>query len=268
MEDTSERIILSEQKKNEADYYVYLLHLASYNYATKYAKGNKVLDYGCGTGYGSKILSKVAESVIGIDISSEAIIYAQNNFGSPNTYYLKIENGFLPFNDNSFDLITSFQVIEHIYDTKQYLNEIERVLKPGGLFLLTTPDRETRLFTFQKPWNYYHMKEYSILQLKNLLSNWFNNIIILKIGGNKQLIYQELRRRKFTKIITLPFTLSIFPDVMRKFFLGTLKKLYYSKPQILAVDNDILKYTAKDIIFNHELDSHTDLLAICKKTEK
>jgi ubiquinone/menaquinone biosynthesis C-methylase UbiE len=206
----------------------------------------------------------VAESVIAIDISNDAIIYAQNNYKSSNAKFLKIDDGKLPFENNTFDLITSFQVIEHFHDTKQYLSEINRVLKPGGYFLLTTPDRATRLFPFQKPWNYYHIIEYSPQTLKNKLSKYFTDIRILKIGGDKELVHQELKRRKFTKLVSLPFTLIIYPDSIRKFFLGILKKIYYSKPQILAKDHEILEYNENDIIINQDIIHFTDLMVVCK----
>ena len=265
MEDTSERLIINEKCKSEADYYIYLLHIASYNYAKEFSLSKDVLDYGCGTGYGTNILSKTANTVVGVDISEETIIYASNNFRSPNTTFIKIESEKLPFDDNTFDLVTSFQVIEHLKNTKQYLNEIKRVLKPHGLLLITTPDKETRLFSIQNPWNYFHITEYSNESLKIILTKYFRDTKILKIGGEFDLVKDELNRRRFTKFITLPFTLKIFPNSIRKLFLGILRKIYYSKPTYLSSENNILKFSEKDIIIGDHHFLSTDLMSISKK---
>lgn len=266
MEDTSERLIINDQRQNEADYYVYLMHIASYEYAKGYSTNKTVLDYGCGTGYGTNILAKDAISVTGVDISDETINYAQSNFSSKNTNFLKIENEKLPFEDNSFDLVTSFQVIEHVFHLKNYLHEIKRVLKPGGLLLITTPDKETRLFSIQNPWNYFHITEFSSYSLNKILSRDFTNTKLLKIGGEFDLVNHELKRRKITKIITLPFTLKIYPHSMRRFFLGILRKLYYSKPTILSTESEILKFSEKDIIIGDHNFLSTDLLSISEKS--
>lgn len=265
MEDTSERILITEERKDEADYYVYLLHLASYNFAASFSDNKKVLDFGCGTGYGSQILSRNSESVVGIDISSDAIQYARDNYSGTTLNFEILDQAILPFSDSAFDLITSFQVIEHIEDADSYLSEMKRVLKPGGKLLLSTPDKKTRLFLLQRPWNYYHINEYSIKTLFNLLSKYFKDVDILKIGGDKRLVFHELKRRRFTRLVTLPFTLIIFPDVIRKFFLRLLKKVYYTKPDVLENGNEIFRYTIEDIIIKKDVIIHSDLMAICKR---
>ena len=67
----------------------------------------------------------------------------------------------LPFDDGAFDAVVSFQVIEHVPSVDAYLAEVARVLRPGGTFLCATPDRVTRLFARQRPWNRWHLEEFT-----------------------------------------------------------------------------------------------------------
>jgi len=127
MKDTSERILIDSPRRDEADYYVYLLHLASYSFVARFTKDKKVLDLGCGTGYGSFALSENAEMVFGLDISGEAINYAKNKYTKQNLEFIKLNDSSLPFDDDTFNIIVSFQVIEHIKDIESYLSEIKRI---------------------------------------------------------------------------------------------------------------------------------------------
>jgi len=84
MKNTSERHIINSEFQNEAEYYIHLVHIATYEFASKYVKGKRVLDYGCGSGYGSYILSSLADNVTGVDISIEAVDFAKINYSANN----------------------------------------------------------------------------------------------------------------------------------------------------------------------------------------
>src|SRR5438046_2777514 len=119
------------------------MHLRAYEAAAQRAKALRVLDLGCNNGYGTNIIGAVAASVIGCDVSEAALADAYRRF--PKIEFRRIDGISLPFPHDQFDMVTSFQVIEHIADTESYLAEIWRVLRPGGIALLTTPNAAIRL---------------------------------------------------------------------------------------------------------------------------
>src|SRR5690554_5022393 len=80
LEPTGERMIVEHYAKSPSDYLIYLMHLATYRFAEQYTRGKRVLDYGCGSGYGSAQIAEDATEVVGVDISEEAIAHARANF--------------------------------------------------------------------------------------------------------------------------------------------------------------------------------------------
>ena len=105
----------------------------------------RVLDIGCGAGLNSRALSAKGHTVVGVDISREAIRkYRASGFEGE---VCDLEKGF-PFPDSSFDLVFSSEVIEHLQDPLRMLGESERVLKPGGRFVLSTPNSAFLVYRF------------------------------------------------------------------------------------------------------------------------
>lgn len=231
---TTERIIEEDYQSSQETYLIYSLHLATYKYCIGYATEKKVLDYGCGSGYGTALISKSCSQITGVDISPEAVAYAQAHYNAPNLSYLQIERAEaapLPFPDASFDVVLSFQVIEHLQDVSVYLQEIERVLAPGGRVIIATPDRKNRLFSFQKPWNMWHLREYAQDQLKDTLANRFSNVNVQQIGGRQDVLETEINRIRKLRWVLLPFTLPFIPESVRKNSLGFIKQLNYNLPK-------------------------------------
>lgn len=224
---TSERVNPDWYQGSAADYLIYLFHVASYRFAQQYTAGKEVLDYGCGTGYGSNMIAENGDSVVGIDIDSEVIGYAKSKFPRPNLNFETVEpaeSGRLPYQDGSFDTVVSFQVIEHVENVDRYLSEINRVLRPGGEFILATPDRSARLFSLQRPWNMHHVTEFSAPQLAVELESVFCDVEILGMSGDPDVLAIEYQRVKKMKWISLPFTLPCLPIGFRKFGLQAAKR--------------------------------------------
>ena len=116
-------------------------HTARYVFAARFAKGRKVLDAGCGSGYGSARLAAKAATVVGADISSEALTYARRHYGMGNLHLLQTSCTRLPVAAGAFDLVVAFEVIEHLPDWRDFLQEMKRVTAPEGLFIVSTPNK-------------------------------------------------------------------------------------------------------------------------------
>jgi len=113
-------------------------HLARYRLATRLAPGRRVLDAACGEGYGSAMLAAAgAGSVVGVDIDEQTVAHARSRYGLDMRVGDVAE---LPFADGEFDLVVSFETIEHVADPEAAIGEFARVLAPAGLLLVSTPN--------------------------------------------------------------------------------------------------------------------------------
>lgn len=172
---TGERVIPGEVNDD-----LWAEHVARYAFASGFANGKRALDAGCGTGYGVAALARHAHSVAGVDIAAEAVDYARANAGAENVCYLQASATALPFAAASFDLITAFEVIEHLKDWRDLLSEAPRVLAPDGLFLVSTPNRlyyaESRRLDGPNP---YHVHEFEFAEFQAALREFFPNVVVL-----------------------------------------------------------------------------------------
>jgi 2-polyprenyl-3-methyl-5-hydroxy-6-metoxy-1,4-benzoquinol methylase len=169
LEFTGERMIIGKSDRATEKQ-----HLARYQFVKKLAAGKRVLDAGCGSGYGSHILSEVAESVTGIDIAAEAIECASKNYSRSNLSYLNVDATNTGLPDQSFDMIVSFEVVEHIPDPGAYLSELKRLLKPGGSLVISTPNRLLTSPGSEKPFNPFHVYEWTMDEFKGILAEHFD----------------------------------------------------------------------------------------------
>lgn len=223
---SGERMIEDAYMHSLESYVIYVMHTASYAFAKQYCAGNIVLDLGCGSGYGAARIGEEAKRVEGVDVDAEAVAFAQRRYSRENVSFSQIKAGeSLPFSDASFDVVLSFQVIEHVWDDGNYLKEAHRVLRPGGVMVVVTPDRALRLLPGQRPWNRWHVREYSGAQLERKVSQFFDVAASLKMGAAWDIAGVEIRRYRRTKWLTLPFTLPLVPDVLRRRGLDLLHAL-------------------------------------------
>lgn len=271
MERTDERHILDTDFHNEGEYYNHLMHIATYRFALIFIKGKQVLDYGCGTGYGSLMLSEAATNVTAVDLSKDAVDFARQHYIADNLYFKTIPE----LTTEKFDVITSFQVIEHVPNDKEYIEKLKGMLNPGGCLLLSTPDKSIRLFNcIQKPWNTFHLKEYSSESFGNLLHKYFTKVEVLKIGSKSDFVRREIARIKKQRLISLPCTLFFYPNFLRVFLLNLQVSIYMAlKGQGKVKDsslqdsnskNDLkARFIVDEIEFNNDVPFSTDLLAVC-----
>ena len=153
-------------------------HVARYAFAVRFASGKKALDLGCGTGYGTEQLAHAASSVVGVDLAPEAIAYAVSHYASVG--FLQCSAVAVPFPPASFDLITAFEVIEHVPEWRAMLAEARRVLSSDGLLIVSTPNQryyaETRVKAGPNP---FHAHEFKYDEFRSALSEFFPYLQIL-----------------------------------------------------------------------------------------
>lgn len=154
-------------------------HLHRYAYAAMLVKGKRVLDLGCGEGYGSRLLADAASSVIGVDIDEQIIGHAAAKYGAPALQFIHGSITAVPLSeDHSFDAIVCFEAIEHIEAHDALLCEVKRLLRPSGLFIVSTPNKvlyhdEAQ---FQNP---FHVRELYFSDFQALLEHHFRNVSFL-----------------------------------------------------------------------------------------
>lgn len=152
-------------------------HLHRYYSVSELVAGLHVLDIACGEGYGSAILAKQAESVIGVDISEAAIAHARSAYALAN---LRFEVGSctsIPLGDASVDAIVSFETIEHVQEHDETMREFARVLKPGGWLCMSCPDKleYSDLPNYHNP---YHVRELYGHEFQDLLQRFFARVTL------------------------------------------------------------------------------------------
>lgn len=166
-------------------------HLHRYALASEYVNSKKVLDIACGEGYGSNLLAQNAASVIGVDIDEAAVTKAASKYKRSNIQFKTGNILAIPCDDKSIDIIVCFETIEHTEDHQKLIREIKRVLAPGGLLIISTPDK--KIYTDEKNnTNPFHLKELSKEEFQNLLESGFTKSAILyqqSLSGS--LIYSE-----------------------------------------------------------------------------
>jgi GT2 family glycosyltransferase/ubiquinone/menaquinone biosynthesis C-methylase UbiE/predicted nucleic acid-binding Zn-ribbon protein len=150
-------------------------HISRYEAVAAIVKNKKVLDIASGEGYGSFILSQEAHSVIGIDISLEAIEHAKSKYECENLSFTVGDVSDIPISAGSIDVVISFETIEHVDEEKQhlFLNEIKRVLKSDGILIMSTPDTIIYNELIDNYSNSYHIKEFNKEEYKIFMSQYF-----------------------------------------------------------------------------------------------
>jgi len=147
-------------------------HIHRYAFAATLVRGRQVLDAACGEGYGSAYLATVAQTVCAIDISAQAIAHARERYQAKNLEFQVADCCSLPFPDDNFDCVVSFETLEHLEDQESLLKEFRRVLAPDGFLIISSPDKAVYTDRHQNE-NEFHVKELYRDELDALLSGYF-----------------------------------------------------------------------------------------------
>jgi SAM-dependent methyltransferase len=147
-------------------------HRQRYEFVAEQCRGLRVLDVACGVGYGSQILAeRGAASVVGVDISQEAVDIARTRFAHPNVEYRVGDARKLEFLRQRFDVAISFETIEHLADPKALIEAVHGVLNPGGLFACSTPNPDFHNKSCENP---YHLCELNYADFESAFAKYFN----------------------------------------------------------------------------------------------
>jgi ubiquinone/menaquinone biosynthesis C-methylase UbiE len=178
------------------------LHLSRYQFASELFNPHwRCLDAACGSGYGSSFLAEKVRFVEGVDVDPDAIDFARTTYRQSNlSYHCADLQSMLPFPEETFDAITSFETLEHVSDQTKMTSEFHRVLKPGGILVISTPDRKMSERIGLD--NHFHVAELSKREFVDLLSRSFIVERLFGHGHGKAVAKQWRLIHQFLKLGT------------------------------------------------------------------
>jgi len=198
--DTGERILPVENGEISL---VFSRHKFAYEYVQQYVENKTVIDVGCGTGYGCKIIANKAKLVYGIDHDKETIAFCQKHFLTPNIKYIKMDANSLNL-DRKFDVAVTFQAIEHMPNLEAFIKKLKEIVNLGGFIFISTPN--VKLDKKQKKANPFHLNEMSFDQFHKLLADNFSNFELLGVVYAKpnklRTLVDKLKIYRWGRILT------------------------------------------------------------------
>lgn len=233
--------------------------LKAYLEAIPFVSGS-VLELGCGEGRGIEEIINISDKYTGIDKIEAVIQRLKKKYPAQ-----RFESGSfppIPFPDNSFDTIITFQVIEHIKDDEAFVSELHRVLAPGGTALITTPNILMTLT--RNPW---HEREYTSSQLKSLCLKHFENVEMKGIAGNEKVIAYYNRNKRSVRKITKYDLLNLQYRLPNRILRLPYDLLNRVNRNSLQKSNDTLvtSISHQDYFIRDEAAENLDLFVILRK---
>lgn len=210
--------------------------LKAYYLSLPYLSGD-LLEIGCGEGRGFDIVRPYVDSYTAVDKNQAIIDKLSERYSTINFKRMDVPP-LDSIEDNSFDTVISFQVIEHIEDDSLFMKDIYRVLRPGGKVIITTPNSDMSLT--RNPW---HIREYTKLELRKIVKAFFPKVQLHCIAGNEKImIYYEKNKRSVNRIT--------------RFDIFNLQ--YKLSPQLLRIPYDLMNRVNRLILntFNKKLVSN------------
>ena len=166
--------VIEDLRRRQSPYWG--VHAARYRFAKPHVAGARVLDIACGTGYGLPVLQTNAYSVVGVDVDFDAAQKARAEIGQGPEVVLVADGYCLPFQDGSFNVVTSFETLEHLEERGQFVGELRRVLASKGLCIISTPNANYTRPVNGRPLNPHHVFEYKPEELTAELQKHFSDV--------------------------------------------------------------------------------------------
>ncbi len=217
VDNTGERILVEKETP-----LMVARHFFAYWFAEKYSDSKEVLDIACGEGYGSNYLAGKAKRVIGIDRDGSVIDNAKNKYIKDNLEFSCQDARSLNYESARFELICSFQTLEHIEDRDAFLSELRRLLKEGGTLVISTPNIKDASPHSLLPLNKFHVKEYNRREFEECLRPFFGEVRIYGLKRSLMLRFW-IRLKKSGLMKWLPDFLNpvsiFFSNVTHRVFL-------------------------------------------------
>lgn len=231
-------------------------HRAAYGFAMRLARDARVLDLGCGTGYGSAELAEVSHLVVAVDrIAPDA------DYRRPSLRHVRADLHGIPLAPRSFDLVVSFQVIEHLEDPSPYLEAIGTILRPGGTALFTTPN------VLQSDGeNPFHVHEYDADELRARLARHFSEVELLGVGAGPAVAgYFQQRLRQIRRIVRID-PLGLRHRMPRWLIDPLFARLAVVVRRRIRDEDELPEATVDDFPIGPADEACLDLLAVCRGT--
>ena len=219
------------------------LHLKRYEFARPHCVGKDVLDAGCGVGYGSAFLGVTARTVLGVDVSREAIDYARARYGGENVEFAVDDLQALERTDGEFDVVVAFEVIEHLPHPERFVAQARRVVKSDGVLVVSTPRAEHGQ---GRPENPFHEREFSPGEFEHLLRGSFGRV---DLYGQRRL--QTSRHRALQRLDVLGLR-------RRLAFLRRASRVVTGTAPMDAVSSEGVEISQDGV------DEATELIAVCR----
>jgi len=184
MKQTTERLA-PDRTRTVEERVIDAMHRYAYTTVQEYAKPtDHLLEIGFGEGYGTEILEPWVAEYVGAEVERAAVAHAAEKYGRPRASFVHYDGVALPFDDASFDVVIAFQVLEHVPDPEAFLREMQRVTRPGRCVLIVTPNRNHRVGDGERPWNRYHVREFSPVELDAVMRKVFDVVEVFGIHGS------------------------------------------------------------------------------------
>jgi ubiquinone/menaquinone biosynthesis C-methylase UbiE len=236
----------------------------AYEFARDYVKGKQTADVGCADGYGTQYLADFTQSTIGVDYSEVTIADArQKHAAKTNLSFKAGKVPPIPLEDESVDVLTAFQFIEHIEQRLAFMQDVKRVLKPGGIFLCTTPNIKMSIAR-----NPFHVHEYTFEEMKTEASKVFENIELKGLQGNEKVNKYYADNAKWAKKILMLDPLGLHKMVPASWLVKPYNMLTsMMRKDLKEQNNDTLAISTQDFHLTQDnLDKTWDIYLIAKKS--
>src|SRR5436190_7820676 len=155
-----------------------LEHVHRYQLAGELAAGRRVLDIACGAGYGTALLGRTAAHVVGVDVVPAVVAHARRRYRQSNLSFAVGSAAAIPLADQSIDLVVSFETLEHLEQHDEMMRDVKRILRPGGLVVVSSPDRRqySDLPNYHNP---FHHRELYREEFEALLQRHFGQSFLV-----------------------------------------------------------------------------------------